>query len=306
LVALALAAILLAGCAAPSPPGAETPWPETMTTAPAATSASAAPSPTTPVTESAAATASSAPSPNTPVTSPATDSAVTNLNWGAENANTPASDSAATNLGWGTPIAGDEFNYTGAPDAAKWKVYNSVGHAGNGIRSPYQATVDGSKLVITGTADGTTAGMSAKFGRQQYGRWEVRTAGSGDNEYHLVSILWPDSGNWPCDGEINYAETTGDWNLIKFFHHYSCDNRQVSAAKTLDVSQFHNYAVDWSPKGTVGYVDGVKWFETTDPAHQPPGPMHQTLQLDWFPDSTPDGPGEMRVDWVRVYAAAGG
>jgi hypothetical protein len=33
--------------------------------------------------------------------------------------------------------------------------------------------------------------------------------------------------------------------------------------------------------------------------------MHQTLQLDWFPDSTADGAAEMRVDWIRVYAAAG-
>ena len=32
--------------------------------------------------------------------------------------------------------------------------------------------------------------------------------------------------------------------------------------------------------------------------------MHQTLQLDWFPDSTDNGPAEMRVDWVRVYEAA--
>ncbi|MDQ5860826.1 MAG: family 16 glycosylhydrolase [Actinomycetota bacterium] len=164
--------------------------------------------------------------------------------------------------------------------------------------------MDGSKMVITGTPDGKTAGMSAKFARQKYGRWEVRAAGSGDDEYHMVALLWPDSGNWPCDGEVNYAETMGDWNVIKFFHHYSCENRQVSASKTLDLSQFHNYAVDWSPAGIVGYIDGVKWFETTDPAHQPPGGMHQTLQLDWVPDSTADGAGEMRVDWVRVYAAA--
>ena len=52
----------------------------------------------------------------------------------------------------------------------------------------------------------------------------------------------------------------------------------------------------------IGYVDGVKWFEDSDPTHQPPGSMHQTLQLDWFPDGTPNGHGEMRVDWVRVYA----
>ena len=217
----------------------------------------------------------------------------------------PTTGSAATDLNWGTPTAGDEFNYTGAPDPAKWSVYDSVGHAGNGIRSPQQVTIDGSKMVMTGTPDGTTAGMSAKFANQKYGRWEIRAAGSGDNEYHLVSLLWPDSRNWPCDGEVDYAETAGNWNEIKFFHHYSCSNSQTSATKALDVSQFHNYAVDWSPNGMVGYIDGVKWFEDNNPEHQPPGPMHQTLQLDWFPDSSANGPGEMRVDWVRVYAAAG-
>ena len=223
---------------------------------------------------------------------------------------TPTTDPAAATpteaavlQNWGAPINGDEFNYTGAPDATKWNVYDSPGHAGNGIRSPRQVTVDGSNMIIRGTARGTTAGMSARFANQKYGRWEVRAAGSGDDEYHIVSILWPDSGNWPCDGEVDYAETNGDWNTIKFFHHYSCGNKLTSGYKALDVSQFHNYAVDWSANGVVGYVDGVKWFEDSDPAHQPPGSMHQTLQLDWFPDGTANGPGEMRVDWVRVYAA---
>ena len=168
----------------------------------------------------------------------------------------PMTDSAATSaaarLGWGTPIAGDEFNYAGAPDAAKWSVYDSDGHAGNGIRSPRQVTVDGSRMVITGTSDGTTAGMSAKFGLQRYGRWEVRAAGSGDDEYHMVSILWPDSGHWPCDGEVDYAETTGDWNRTNFFHHFGCSNSKTSVSKPQDVTQFHNYAVDWSPGGIIG------------------------------------------------------
>lgn len=211
---------------------------------------------------------------------------------------------AAATLGWGNPVAGDEFNYTGAPDATKWNVYDSAGHAGNGIRSPLQATVNGTALNIDGTADGTTAGMSAKFANQKYGRWESRIKASGDDEYHMVSILWPDSGNWPCDGEVDYAETTGDWSVVKFFQHYSCSNSQTQASKAIDVTQWHNYAVDWSPSGMVGYIDGVKWFEDNDPTHQPPGSMHQTLQLDWFPDSTTDGTGNMQVDWVRVYPAA--
>lgn len=213
----------------------------------------------------------------------------------------PAAKSAAETFGWGSPVAGDEFNYTGAPDPAKWNVYDSAGHAGKGVRSPAQARVDGSKLVITGTPEGTTAGMGAKFDNRKYGRWEVRAAGSGDNEYHMVSILWPDSENWPCDGEVDYAETTGEWNVIKFFQHYSCANSQASASKNLDVTQFHNYAVEWTDKGITGFVDGVEWFRNVNVSQLPPGPMHQTLQLDWFPDATADGAAEMRVDWVRVY-----
>jgi hypothetical protein len=209
---------------------------------------------------------------------------------------------AASVFNWGAVTAGDEFNYTGAPDSNKWSVYNSAGHAGNGLRSPSQASVNGSVFNIDGTADGTTAGMSAKFANQKYGRWESRIKASGDNEYHMVSILWPDSGNWPCDGEIDYAETTGDFSEVGFFHHFSCTNQQTQAHKTLDVTQWHNYAVDWSPTAVVGYVDGVEWFR--DSTNLPPGSMHQTLQLDWFPDSTADGTGNMQVDWVRVYAAS--
>ena len=29
--------------------------------------------------------------------------------------------------------------------------------------------------------------------------------------------------------------------------------------------------------------------------------MHQTIQLDWFPDGTPTTKSWMQVDWVRVY-----
>ena len=59
--------------------------------------------------------------------------------------------------------------------------------------------------------------------------------------------------------------------------------------------------MQWTPDGIVGYLDGVEWFRDTDPTHLPPGPMHQTLQLDWFPDATADGGAQMLVDWVRVY-----
>ena len=221
---------------------------------------------------------------------------------GAPAVTPPDGLQAATTLGWGTPVAGDEFNYVGAPNATKWNVYKSVGHAGNGVRSPQQVAVDGSKVTITGRPDGTTGGISANFDRRKYGRWEARMkVNHRDPEYHPVLILWPDAAVWPCGGEIDYAEGTGDTTKMKFFQHYSCENRQTYAVKSVDATQWHNYAVEWTDKGIVGYLDGVEWFRDSDPTHLPPGSMHQTIQLDWFPDGTSTSTSTMDVDWVRVY-----
>jgi glycosyl hydrolase family 16 len=225
--------------------------------------------------------------------------------------------SAAEKFGWGKPVARDEFGYTGAPKRKKWSVYDSPGHAGNGVRSPRAWRVNGRVATVTGNAHGRTGGMSAKFGHRRYGRWEVRMrTNARDPEYHPVLLLWPDSGDWPCDGEIDYAEGTSDVTKMNFFHHYSCSNEQTHATRSVDTTKWHNYAVEWTPDGIVGYLDGKEWFRDTDPAHQPPGSMHQTVQLDWFPDGTDTTRSRMKVDWVRVYdvgsprlgaqAAAGG
>jgi hypothetical protein len=29
--------------------------------------------------------------------------------------------------------------------------------------------------------------------------------------------------------------------------------------------------------------------------------MHQTVQLDWYPDGTATKESQMQVDWIRVY-----
>ncbi len=209
---------------------------------------------------------------------------------------------AAKKFGWGKPVARDEFRYTGAPHPKKWSVYDSRGHAGNGVRSPAAWHVNGRVARVVGNSHGTTGGMSAKFGHRRYGRWEVRMKTNvRDPEYHPVLILWPDSGDWPCDGEIDYAEGGSARRTMHFFQHYSCDNQQTSASRRIDTTKWHNYAVEWTPHGVVGYLDGVKWFRDTDPNHQPPGSMHQTVQLDWFPDGTATSRSWMKVAWVRVY-----
>lgn len=220
---------------------------------------------------------------------------------------------AATIHNWGPVVKGDEFNYTGAPDATKWSVYNSVGHNGNGLRSPDAWNVDGSVVRVTGDAAGKTGGMSSKYDiGTKYTRVETRMRTSQrDPEYHPVLILWPDSewqpGNCP---EIDYAEGTKDVTLIKTFLHWPnlCDNNTTSASKVLDTTQWHNYAVEWYPDRVRTFIDGELFFEDTVASHIPQQPMHSTIQLDWFPEDSPSTspvPSWMEVDWTRVYDIPG-
>ena len=205
-------------------------------------------------------------------------------------------------LGWGAPVDGDEFTGS-ALDTGRWNAYDGPGHNGNGKRRPSQITVANGVMTMSGTADGTTGGMEFDRGRL-YGRWETRMqVPNGDSRYHPVLILWPDAEDWPQGGEVDYAETAAGSSTVDFFLHYSASNKQTMASKTLDISQWHNYAVEWTSTGIRGCIDGTLWFTDTNPAHLPPRSMHQTIQLDWFPSgATSTRPSAMNVAWMRYYA----
>ncbi|WP_354236914.1 glycoside hydrolase family 16 protein [Arthrobacter sp. UYEF3] len=146
--------------------------------------------------------------------------------------------------------------------------------------------------------------MSAKFGQQRYGRWETRMkTNARDAHYHPVLLLWPNFNTSPNCAEVDFAEGTTDTAAMNFYLHYECSGGdvQITAATLIDTTQWHNYAVEWTPAGITGYIDGVKTFTDSVPAHQPTVGMHQRMQLDWFPAGTGTSPVQMDVDWVRVY-----
>ncbi|GAA0945063.1 glycoside hydrolase family 16 protein [Pseudonocardia zijingensis] len=202
--------------------------------------------------------------------------------------------SAAAAKGW-TRVGGDEFNGGMSP---QWSPYDSEGHAGNGRRTPDAISVENGMLVIRGDSKGNTGGMSWKED-QRFGRWEMRARfPKGDDQYHPVLILWRESGGKE-NGEVDFAETTSASDDVSFFLHYGSE--QEYAKKVLDITQWHNYAVEWVDGRITGYIDGVKWFESTDEKTLPPGKMHPTIQLDYFPEGGSPKPTEMHVDYMRVY-----
>jgi hypothetical protein len=219
-------------------------------------------------------------------------------------AGTSQSNEAAVRYGWGRVVAGDEFNYRGAPAKTKWQLYDSVGHAGRGRRSPSAWSVDGSVATVVGTATGRTGGMSARFGHQRYGRWEARMRTTArDPEYHPVLLLWPDEPVPSRCPEVDYAESSAKLDQVKFYLHYGCKPLQTRAVQRIDGTRWNNFAVQWTPRSVTGYINGVRWFRDTEASHIPRTSMHQTVQLDWFPDGTRTHESAMLVDWVRVYRA---
>jgi hypothetical protein len=213
--------------------------------------------------------------------------------------------SAGKMLGWGEPSVTEEF--TSPDDLKEWDLYDGVGHDGNGKRSPDQISVDDGILTINGDSDGKTGGMALNSS-QKYGRWEGRVkAPASDETYHAVMLLWPDSEKWPQDGEVDFMEMLDpDRQETEAYIHYTKDNKQEHGEVKTDATQWHNWAVEWSPEHIITYLDGREWFRVTDPKALPPGPMHLCIQLDWFPEDGHDvKDSSMQVDWIKEYKYPG-
>lgn len=254
--------------------------------------------PTSSSTRSTTPTSSSTASPSTTISSTTTSSTTTSSSTApVSSAPTGSGSTAAAAFGWGTPEKTDDFT----SGLSGWGLYDGPGNGGDGRRTPSAATVANGILTITGDSDGNSEGMSWGEGRK-YGRWEARVRSTpGDENYHPVMLLWPDAENWPVGGEIDWMEISDpSRQTADAFLHYGHDNDQVSGNVDTDATQWHNWAVEWSPHGVTTYLDGKPWWSTKDTSILPPGPMHMTIQLDLFGGSHPKS-SQMQVDWVKQY-----
>src|SRR3954469_19196553 len=229
------------------------------------------------------------------------------------------SDEAAITQGWGNPIWQSDFapGTEGQLTDGTWGLYDGPGHAGNGTRDPERISITGGVLRLQGTSGGSGAGMAHRVVKRRYGRWEARmraysTGGTnGQEQWHPVLIVWPDSDNWPVDGEYDFIESDVGDSAGANIHYPHPSAPPVQQEQFSDsskqMSDYHNYAIDWQPTGITGYIDGVQWYHVSGGAGpagrsniqaMPSG--HLTVQLDNFGGS-PHRPANMDVDWVRIY-----
>ena len=136
-----------------------------------------------------------------------------------------------------------------------------------------------------------------------YGRYSVRFRSEALPGFKTAWLLWPDSGVWPRDGEIDYPE--GD--LSKTFYgavHQAGSANDIShvISSGTAFTSWHIATTEWSPGKVEFFLDGVSIGAST--AGIPAGRMHYILQTESCLTGcpAPATAGHVQVDWVAIWA----
>ncbi|HEX3782856.1 MAG TPA: glycoside hydrolase family 16 protein [Pseudonocardiaceae bacterium] len=221
-------------------------------------------------------------------------------------------------------IAEDDF--TGSTvNSADWVPYDENSSNGVSHWNPKELTVANGELCVhshgkdpTGAANYSGAlAWSLGAGNQTYGVWMVRARFDAGAGYGPAILLWPQSNDWPADGEIDLVESvqpSRDTALASVHWGTTAPGYRESGTLRGDFTQWHVYAVDWEPTFVKISIDGTTVYDTRYSAVHPTipkTPMHIVIQQEPGPygapgwivppnSSTPDDV-QVHVDWVRIY-----
>lgn len=156
--------------------------------------------------------------------------------------------------------------------------------------------------------------------RSPYGAMSIRRSVRFKAEvlpgYKMAWLLWPDSGDWPKDGEIDFPENGLDsGNKIGGFVHKQgavkgSDQYHAASLVLPTDGEWHTATINyksgtWRTPLVEFILDGTrigKWTERV-----PNGPMHEVIQteplLQWQHPAR-DVAGQIMIDWYSGYKAA--
>jgi beta-glucanase (GH16 family) len=137
-----------------------------------------------------------------------------------------------------------------------------------------------------------------------YGRYSVRYRADPMPGFKTAWLLWPDSGVWPRDGEIDFPE--GDLSKIIYGAlHFA---RPVDAFEKFDSDQsansWHVATMEWSPGRVEFFLDGRSLGSSTTDV--PSTPMHLILQTESCLTGcpAPETQGHVYLDWISIWVPA--
>jgi beta-glucanase (GH16 family) len=224
-------------------------------------------------------------------------------------------------------IWSDEFNYTGLPDSTKWG--NEVGYIRNNELQFYtnrrleNSVVKDGYLMIIGRKEPwenynyTSASINThhKFSFR-YGKIEARMRlPVGQGIWPAFWMMGESRGpqRWPKCGEIDIMEHINNTLKLVGTAHWH-NEKHVSSGTQIpcDVTQFHNYALEWDQDSLRWLLDDKRYhalcikdsINSTGEFHKP---FYILLNMaiggNWpkNPDSTTVFPDTVFVDYVRVF-----
>ena len=203
----------------------------------------------------------------------------------------------------------------GTPDTAGQKGMNSgyypskVLSVKNGVLDWFLHTEKGISMGAAPTPkipnNSARAGLLPRHNSLLYGRISVRLKADSLRGFKIAWLLWPDSGVWPRDGEIDFPE--GD--LAKTFYgaaHYRGNDPSASdmfqSYSTL--MDWHVATIEWSPGKVEFFLDGRSLGASTTAT--PNTPMHYILQTEsCLPRCPlPQTAGHVYLDWIAIWKRA--
>lgn len=147
------------------------------------------------------------------------------------------------------------------------------------------------------------AALTPKLPTTTYGRYSIRLRADSIPGYKIAPLLWPDSGVWPNDGEVDFPE--GDLNggkLAAFSHYALASGGQDYFSTGVTHTSWHVYETAWSPGKIEFFVDGKSIGVSAK--NVPSKAMHWVLQFETNTGSTApptSAAGNVQVDWIKAY-----
>lgn len=138
---------------------------------------------------------------------------------------------------------------------------------------------------------------------QTYGRYSARLRVDNANlsEYHIAWLLWPQSEQWPADGEIDFPEGALNTTAGAFHHYARASGGQDAFDTGAKFTDWHIYTIEWSPGRVRFLLDDAVVMESTN--YVPSKPMRWQLQTET--NGSGSHRGNLLVDWVSVWSYAG-
>jgi hypothetical protein len=143
---------------------------------------------------------------------------------------------------------------------------------------------------------------------QVYGKYTIRFRVDPVPGFYSAWLLWPQSENWPYDGEISFPEGSLDEGICAFLHHAEGTERGDQEIFCPDAAPFgpgwHTASTEWTPDETRFILDDQVVGATS--TRIPHTPMRYVLQNEacWEGCPDPNQPATLDVDWFVMYAYA--